>query len=1070
MRPVKLVISAFGPYADRMPDIEFDKFSENSLFLISGDTGAGKTIIFDAICYALFGTVSGMYRGVKTLRSEYADEKTESFVDFYFSHIGKEYHILRKPGYERINRNGRMTEEPERVIFYYPDGRTEEGKSKVNALVRNLLKIDAKQFMQIVMIAQGEFLSLLNANTERRTEILRTIFRTDEYKIIEKKLSERMKAAGTAKEKMESSIIQYLRDVVPVDDYEMAGELKRLKDNAARFENAYNTDEFMDIILRMIRWDENKLRRVKWELEAAEEQYNKSSNALSAAEANNNLIKRLGELKEERAQLDDGWYEIEELSQKLKKQKEAMAKAYPVYVKWKAKIDEVEQNDKDIVAKRKALINANDRSRDAKAELAKVEEERKKADKLNKSAEKIAEDKEKYAARDAIADDIKKLQESYTKLEEEEKKLTKDEEAHKIRLGELKSEVDKLKEKPGELIAQRNKGERLSRLSDRIKVLNENRIPARSVMKKELEQKQEAFEKARAEYDDVCDRCAAMERMIEDFRAGLLAKGLKEGEKCPVCGSTHHPEPAPLPEVIVSEDDLKELKQEKQIKEQLKSDALVQAEAEKSALDQFEELLCEDIRDCIRESMLTESSSEEDRHAEEKALPDDPEELAGSLEETASAVEKGLEENNKLTEELEKACEALKKAEDELEHTETVEEEEIKKRREDLDERKKAVESETTGKMATYRTLDDLNFENWDMAEAEMNKKAEKAAEILARIKEAEDKRDRESVNVTTITAQMKSLADNMKRLSDEEEALHAELDKAIKEYSFSTIKDMLDHVAEPEEITALEDRIKEYLKADAANERQLAQVAKEAEGKETVDVKQLKVVTMAQNHSVVEKRKAVSEMEYRLKINRDKQINIAEQKQKLDKATKEYLICEKLYKLVSGQTRGGKITLEQYVQAEGFDGIVAAANKRLRPMSDDRFELYRQEDASDRRSNTFLDLDVLDNYTGHRRPVGSLSGGESFKASLALALGLSDTVSSTMGGIRMDALFVDEGFGTLDRHSMESALEILKTLSGTNKLVGIISHRDELKENIPQQIRVEKSREGSRFTVDTGF
>ena len=138
--------------------------------------------------------------------------------------------------------------------------------------------------------------------------------------------------------------------------------------------------------------------------------------------------------------------------------------------------------------------------------------------------------------------------------------------------------------------------------------------------------------------------------------------------------------------------------------------------------------------------------------------------------------------------------------------------------------------------------------------------------------------------------------------------------------------------------------------------------------------------------------------------------------------------------------------------------------------MSDDRFELYRQEDASDRRSNTYLDLDVLDNYTGHRRPVGSLSGGESFKASLALALGLSDTVSSTMGGIRMDALFVDEGFGTLDRHSMESALEILKTLSGTNKLVGIISHRDELKENIPQQIRVEKSREGSRFTVDTGF
>ena len=138
--------------------------------------------------------------------------------------------------------------------------------------------------------------------------------------------------------------------------------------------------------------------------------------------------------------------------------------------------------------------------------------------------------------------------------------------------------------------------------------------------------------------------------------------------------------------------------------------------------------------------------------------------------------------------------------------------------------------------------------------------------------------------------------------------------------------------------------------------------------------------------------------------------------------------------------------------------------------MSDDRYELYRREESSDRRSNTFLDLEVLDNYTGHRRPVGALSGGESFKASLALALGLSDTVSSNIGGIQMDALFVDEGFGTLDRKSIDNAMEILKTLSGTNKLVGIISHRDELKENITQQIRVEKSRDGSRFFVDTGL
>ncbi|MCR5603532.1 MAG: AAA family ATPase [Lachnospiraceae bacterium] len=1070
MKPVKLVISAFGPYADRMPDIDFDKFSENSLFLISGDTGAGKTIIFDAICYALYGTVSGEYRGVGYLRSEYAVEQTESFVDFYFSHNGKDYHILRKPGYKRINRNGKITEETERVIFYYPDGRTEEGKSKVNALVQELLKIDARQFMQIVMIAQGEFLALLNANTERRTEILRAIFRTDEYKIIENKLSERMNAARIVKEKTESSIIQYLNDVIPVDDYEMAGELKRLRDNAAEFEKTYNLDDFINIIVRMIRWDENKLRRVKWELEAAEEQYSKTVNTLSAAEATNKLLERFDELKEERAQLDDEWYDIEELSQKLKKQKEAVGKAYPLYVKWKSKVSEVEKCEKDLADKKKAFIAANDGLRDAEVALAKVEEEKDKAEKLKKIAEKINDDKEKYSERDELTEYIKKLQDVYAKLEEEDKELAKEEEAHKKKVDELKSEVDELKDKPGELMAMQNEGERLRRLSDRIKTFNENWIPTRSEMKKELVLKQEAFEKAREEYDSISDKRIAAERIVEDSRAGLLAKELKEGGKCPVCGSTHHPEPASLPEVTVDEDELKELKNAEKIKEKLKSDALIQVETERSALAQFEEHLYEDLKECIKAFSLIKASGDTDNRAAEEKLPEELDKLLELLTETASRVEKGLEDNHRQTEELEKVCEAFRETEDKLEHTRTVEEDEIKHRREDLNERKRTVETETAGKMATYRTLDELSFENWESAEAEMNKNAKEANEILERIDGVEEKRDNEASNVTIIGAQMKALTDNMKRLTEEEESSRKELDKSIKDYSFSTIKDMLEHVVDTNEISALEEKIKEYLRADAANERQLKQVAEEAEGKETVDVEQLKAAASEQNHSVIEKRKSVNEMEHRLKVNRDKQVNISEQKQKLDESSKECMICEKLYKLVSGQTKGGKITLEQFVQSEGFDSIVAAANKRLRPMSDDRFELHRREDASGRMSENFLELEVLDNYTGHRRPVGSLSGGESFKASLALALGLSDTVSSNKGGIQMDALFIDEGFGTLDKRSIDSALEILKTLSGTNKLVGIISHRDELKENIPQQIRVEKTRGGSRFTVDAGL
>ena len=161
---------------------------------------------------------------------------------------------------------------------------------------------------------------------------------------------------------------------------------------------------------------------------------------------------------------------------------------------------------------------------------------------------------------------------------------------------------------------------------------------------------------------------------------------------------------------------------------------------------------------------------------------------------------------------------------------------------------------------------------------------------------------------------------------------------------------------------------------------------------------------------------------------------------------------------------------MEQYLQAAGFDGIIAAANRRMLPMSDGQYELYRQKDSLGKQSNNFLDLEVLDNYTGHRRPVGNLSGGESFKASLSLALGLSDTVSSNLGGVQMDALFVDEGFGTLDRKSLDNAMEILINLTGSNKLVGIISHREELIENIPQQIKVKKTKAGSQITVEYGF
>ena len=280
----------------------------------------------------------------------------------------------------------------------------------------------------------------------------------------------------------------------------------------------------------------------------------------------------------------------------------------------------------------------------------------------------------------------------------------------------------------------------------------------------------------------------------------------------------------------------------------------------------------------------------------------------------------------------------------------------------------------------------------------------------------------------------------------------------------------MLSLVVSEEAIREAEDTIAAYKQSVATNQTQLAQAKQDAEGKTRIDIDELQQQCEETRKGVEEIRQAVISTEHRITVNSEKQQRIIAQRSELEHAGKDYSINKRLYDLVKGTTGNGKITLEQYIQATGFDHIIAAANRRLLPMSDGQYELYRQEDSLGKKSNNFLDLEVLDNYTGHRRPVGNLSGGESFKASLSLALGLSDTVSSNLGGIQMDALFIDEGFGTLDRRSMESAMDILINLSGTNKLVGIISHREELMENIPQQIRIRKYKDGSRITIDTGI
>ena len=1060
MKPIKLIISAFGPYADKMPEINFEQFEEKGLFLISGDTGAGKTTIFDAICFALYGTTSGTYRDKNNLRSEYAKDSTESYVDFYFSHQGKEYHVWRQPSYERSKLRGEgVKTEKEKAVFYEEGKAPKEGLTQVNDAVKSLLHIDEKQFKQIAMIAQGEFWELLNASTEQRTGILRTIFMTNGYKNIEFKLKDRVNASITAKEKASNSIIQYLADVEANRESELFFELDSLQDKVRKANSAWNIEEMLDLIDRILKEDKASLKDEKKILVEAEKLLGKLQGELATAKTNNTFIERLEKLQEEKKELEEKKAEIDELEKYLKLQKAASHVVKPVYDPWIGKKNDAELTNRLLSASEEKLDSAKKTANEKAEALAEAEGKRKEADKLNTLAGQIEEEKPKYEQRDRLTQEVGRLNKTAELIESREASLAELEKELQTRVTNLKKTVNDLKNRPAELEAARADSEKVLSLKCSILDIIDNEINEREERKTTLKTNQDTFVSAREKYDEASKKRADAERIIENNRAGLLAEHLIEGEKCPVCGSKHHPEPAELSEATVSETEFKRLKDDEASQLKKKEAANTAAEKAKVSLEEYEERLRVNILDCLEDPIL-------DKHVEGKTL----DELIEILGEAKATVEDKATVFETKISALESDCSAYEKAQEQLEKAQGEETDALNKSKEELSKEKTATGTRLTEVNTELKSLAKLKYADLTEAENALKEAKDKVDEILKAIKNATEEKTAADSSVTEIAATIKTHKKNLEIQVGDATEFRGKLDETLRSNKFKSDDEMLEYVVDEKTIKDEEQDISDYNLAVGTNKTQLKQAESDAAGRKKIDVAELENTFEAQKETVESARSAYNTTDNRIQNNADRRANISGQKGDLEKAIHEYSISKCLYELVKGSTGSGKITLEQYIQAAGFDGIIAAANRRLLPMSDGQYELYRQEDSLGKKVNTFLDLEVLDNYTGHRRPVGNLSGGESFKASLSLALGLSDTVSSNIGGIQMDALFVDEGFGTLDRKSIDSAMDILVNLSSSNKLVGIISHREELMENIPQQIKVKKGKDGSHITTELGI
>ncbi len=1059
MKPVKLIMSAFGPYAGKMPPIDFTAFEEKGLFLISGDTGAGKTTIFDAICYALYGKTSGSYRDTKNLRSEYAEEGTETFVDFYFMHQGNSYRVWRRPEYSRKKQRGTgMTTVEEKAIFYVEGGEPIEGKRLVDQAIRELLRLDEKQFKQIAMIAQGEFWDLLNAKTEERTKILRMIFLTGGYNGIEYKLKEKKDAVCELKNNTERSILQYFKDADADPEDASAKSLEDLKKRVEQSGSAWNLEEITQNLEALITSDRDRLQAVKDMLQAAEEQHESSKKELATAETNNRFIYRLQELQAKGEALQRKKKEMDEKEALLARQKLAVREVKPVHLSWKEKADAVKALEKRILARREGVKKAFLQAEKAAGEWEKAKEDKPEGERLQKLVDKIAEEEEKYRQRDALSKELEKLKAASEGFAKEEKDLKKREDDLKEKIAALQETRKKLEDAPEKLALSKAEGGKLENLLHNMNQIMDDKIPEREKKKKTLKTRQDDFAKAFDAYERANRERVEAERILDNCRAGILARGLQEGQKCPVCGSTHHPELAGIPEEAVTEEEFNALKDREAKIQKAKADANTEAEKAKTALEQYEDQLRGDLWNCLNDELI-----------EGRERGEGLDSLIAKMKDALRIAQEKRRKNQEEQAAFAKEKEALARAGSDLERAQGEEWTALTRDRDAFAKKKQETEKSMAEKEALRGTLEKLTYDSWKTAALEREKAAKRIQEISGRIERSDRAKKSADEALASEQASLKTMEEALEQEAEEEKRRKKELDEAISRHAFASVEEMLGLLLSEAALSAAEKEIGAYRQEVVTNKKQLEDAAKDSDGRELIDINALKEKCDLQQADVTGRRKAVNAVSGRLQINEDRLQKIASQETALNKARKDHTIYTRLYNLVRGTTGNGKITLEQYIQAAGFDGIIAAANRRLYPMSDGQYELYRQEDSLGKRSNTFLDLEVLDHFTGRRRPVSTLSGGESFKASLSLALGLSDTVSSNLGGIQMDALFVDEGFGTLDRRSIDAAMDILVNLSETSKLVGIISHREELMASIPQQIHVNKTRKGSQLAIETG-
>lgn len=1072
MKPLRIILSAFGPYAE-FTELSLEKLEGKGLFLITGDTGAGKTTLFDAIAFALYGEASGSERGADTLRSDFAKADTETFVELDFSHKGKTYTIRRNPKYLRPKkRGGGFTEKGADAALHLPN-KVITGSREVSARVEELLGLTAAQFKQIVMIAQGEFRKLLLADSEDRVRIFRKLFHTDLYRSVQDYLKEMENDAKKSCDEIELLTIQAAGRII-YPDAEMTEEAVQKPvlqpDRRIQLENIHQLERALQLLYEYLAEEETSLRTAEIKVAEVDREIAKKTGALLDAAYVEKAFADKEKILEEQKKLDGQSQEYKEKKTMAKTAEIAMQKVFPAEDAWmKSKIEfeqtrkQIQKLDEEIQLLQKEQIIAKEI----------YEKEKTSVSKRDALSAKTLHLEQTFSQYDELEMKEKKQQELRNKesaLSEKIQAMQKEQITSETEQTRIQKELSALFDLEVKCLQLETKIEELQRSSGQLQTMQEMNGKT-MILHRSLRTLQTEYQKAEHDYSLAKEIHIKSELAFFREQAGLLAAQLQEGEPCPVCGSREHPQCAELKGDAPDEASLKELHKnsddlQKKLQaagEKVKTEA-ARMEEQHINMTKAVQNYFSDFQDEMKQELEEFSENNTALKLEKKTMEERFSDfLADFLLRTLRSIQADIAEQLEKRKSLQKQAEQKKEYEIRLEKL-------IQEKKERDETHKQAKENwqkttaEYSGIQGEIKTLSE-SLPYTDKKQAE-----EQLVEFRNQIdmmKKAMEKAEAEFHQVENkLSGDRKLIADLHQRESEAEKktkSLFADFKEKYLACGFQDEAAYHAAVKKDEDRAALSDFIEKYEEKMRALKQEMQRLCEETKDKKRPDI----VVLQAEKEILEARRQELENILHkfrsRLAVNRPIEKELKRMAQESEKSRKKYLLVSGLAKTAAGELTGKqKISFETYVQTFYFKQILSAANQRFSAMTNGRFALSHRLEASNLRSQTGLEMDVLDYYTGKMRPVKSLSGGESFKASLSLALGLSDIVQQHAGGIEMDTLFVDEGFGSLDEESLEQAIRTLDELAGGSRLVGIISHVSELKERIERQIVIHKHHSGS--------